>query len=644
MLSSLLVVVIFSQRSQTYLSRASNSASASTDQTENNIFDFVSPTGLYQLLFDKRQWVYGVEPDKNFGSKAVFILQSDYGAARVDIIEGESTKDLESLKNEIVQKSPGTPITSQSAEFLGLPAYAITYTETVLGQEISYSQTVVKNGNTFLVIEERVSQFTDAQPLVDNLLQSLVLKGQQSTQVQGVSDNLATVELVDLVRPSIANIVYVYCLQVNNLQPSISGLSKPQYTFCSSGKGSGFVVAEEGIVATNGHVAKVYSEEALVNNFLNPVNKEFSSGIIRGIFLSQGQNPSTEQVENFYRQIQSNPQYLDRMLGEVFKLIQNKVISAQVTEEKYYVNVGSDPIKVDYQKLNKGDINGGVIPSATTYTAQLIGVNYPNRYSSEAVLNGNYKRSADVALLEITNANDALFPAVELGDITGLREGSDIIIAGYPTLVEGQEDPRAAISYKTSTKPTITKGIISSVKEDSAGKVVLQTDASIDHGTSGGPAFNLLGQVIGLATFMVESKSGNFNFLREVGELKTLMQQNNIDNNQGELTISWRNGLNSFRQRRFGEAIEYFEQVKEKSSAHPTVQEFIARSQEATKKGESVEGIGGLFKGEWSNALLIIFGSLSVVSFMLAGFLFLLPLFLKSQQMGVSTNPIANLK
>ena len=159
------------------------------------------------------------------------------------------------------------------------------------------------------------------------------------------------------------------------------------------------------------------------------------------------------------------------------------------------------------------------------------------------------------------------------------------------------------------------------------GKRVIQTDASIDQGNSGVPAFDNLGQVIGVATFMEESKSGNFNFLRDIDELEDLMLKNKIENKLGDASKLWRVGLDNFGSRYYQKAIESFEQVKILTKNHPTIDEFIRLSKEAIANGESLEGFAGLIKGERSNTMLVVFGGISVVSFMFAGFLGILPLF-----------------
>ncbi len=601
----------------------------------NTIGYFDSPKGFYKLPFDKRLWTYKLVPDENFGQKVVFNLNNEYGFSRLDMIEYESSLDLVSIVNEIIKIKKAIPVSTEPVQFAGKSSYVIKYKEQILGQDTYFYQQVIKDANKVLILEKRVPSLGYNKPYLENLLKGLLFANIQPQQVKGVltsaseiQSNLTTSQLVDLVRPSVANIVYIYCLDIVNLKPSLSGLSKPNYQFCSSAKGSGFIVNQKGAVATNGHVVKVFPEEALITNLLDKNEKIFATDLARTIYMSKGQSPTQSEVETLYEQLGSNPQYVDRFLTEIFDLIGKKIISVSVNNEKYYVNVGKDPVEIDYQKMHEGDYKNAIIPSSTTYTATLTDADFLNKYSYEAIVNNNYSRGSDIALLQIENSKNKAFVALKLGNTEDLKEGLDVVVAGYPTLVEGQEDPRASISYKTSTKPTITKGIVSAVKEDLTGKTVFQTDASIDHGNSGGPAFDMSGQVIGIATFAIESKTGNFNFLRDITELKQLMTKNNIDNSLGKITTSWKNGLANFRMKHYNQALEQFKVVEELNSDHPTVKEFIQDSKKAIEEGRSLEGFRGFWEsGQAANVALVIFGSISIISFMFSGFLYSLPLF-----------------
>lgn len=296
MLSSTVVVIILLQRPQTYLSKAEK-LSGEIDHSKDYTFDFVSPKGYYKLPYDQRQWTVSQSD-----SKAIFTLSKEYGAARLDIIEGESEKDLDSLRDEIISGSPSAPVATQAAEFNGKPSYTLAYKEQILDIDVYYQQRIVKDANKFFIFEERIPQLGYDQPFVDNLLQNISFIDSDAQNVKGISDSsndLTTVQLVDLIRPSVANIIYVYCIEIINLEPQLSGLINPKYNFCASAKGSGFIVNEQGIVATNGHVAKIYPEEGLVTNLLYEGNKTFSTDLIRGIYLSKKQTPTQNQLEDF---------------------------------------------------------------------------------------------------------------------------------------------------------------------------------------------------------------------------------------------------------------------------------------------------------------------------------------------------------
>jgi serine protease Do len=91
----------------------------------------------------------------------------------------------------------------------------------------------------------------------------------------------------------------------------------------------------------------------------------------------------------------------------------------------------------------------------------------------------------DLALLKI-DTNKKLTP-VKFGDSSKLELGDDVVVIGNP--------------FGLGT--TVTAGIISATNRDlgfSLFDSFIQTDAPINHGNSGGPIFNMKGQVIGVST------------------------------------------------------------------------------------------------------------------------------------------------
>ena len=93
----------------------------------------------------------------------------------------------------------------------------------------------------------------------------------------------------------------------------------------------------------------------------------------------------------------------------------------------------------------------------------------------------------DLAIIKIES--DSLTPAV-FGDSRALRVGEDVIAVGHALGLEGG--------------PTVSKGVVSALERaivSSSGRQLsglIQTDAAINEGNSGGPLVNMLGQVVGV--------------------------------------------------------------------------------------------------------------------------------------------------
>jgi len=99
----------------------------------------------------------------------------------------------------------------------------------------------------------------------------------------------------------------------------------------------------------------------------------------------------------------------------------------------------------------------------------------------------------DLALIKINS--DEVFPFVKMGDSDAVRVGDWILAIGNPFGLGG----------------SVTSGIVSAKSRDiDAGSYdnFIQTDASINQGSSGGPLFNMDGEVIGINT-AIFSSTGN---------------------------------------------------------------------------------------------------------------------------------------
>ncbi len=123
-----------------------------------------------------------------------------------------------------------------------------------------------------------------------------------------------------------------------------------------------------------------------------------------------------------------------------------------------------------------------------------ITVTMPDGKEYDAKLVGSDPQS-DLAVLKITRSEP--FPFVKFGDSTRTRVGDWIIAIGNPFSLGG----------------TVTSGIISAVYRNTgqggAYDRYLQTDASINSGNSGGPMFDLNGNVIGINNAIISPNGGS---------------------------------------------------------------------------------------------------------------------------------------
>ncbi|MCK9525183.1 MAG: trypsin-like peptidase domain-containing protein [Limnochordia bacterium] len=111
----------------------------------------------------------------------------------------------------------------------------------------------------------------------------------------------------------------------------------------------------------------------------------------------------------------------------------------------------------------------------------------------------------DLAVLQILNEEEDVFPTVPLGDSDHSRIGEWTIAIGNP--------------YGESLHHTVTVGVLSakgreiSILSQETGKAqtyqnLMQTDAAINSGNSGGPLLNMKGEVIGINTAVHASAQG----------------------------------------------------------------------------------------------------------------------------------------
>jgi S1-C subfamily serine protease/rhodanese-related sulfurtransferase len=218
--------------------------------------------------------------------------------------------------------------------------------------------------------------------------------------------------------------------------------------------GTGFLITADGYLVTNGHVVQPYYE---------PNDSEVRGALLRQA-IEQACVPANLPEEQKRRAAKS--------------LVARLAVSAAV-EVKKSLTV--------------------VLSSRETFVAEVKAYSPPlaeRPGKQETAGRGPVTESGkDVAILKIDSRN---LPTVTLGDSDGVQLGQPIHLLGFPGVVMYHD----LLDKRSAVEASITSGQISSVKRDTRGAPVIQTDAAASWGNSGGPAINEEGQVVGILTFI----------------------------------------------------------------------------------------------------------------------------------------------
>jgi len=178
----------------------------------------------------------------------------------------------------------------------------------------------------------------------------------------------------------------------------------------------------------------------------------------------------------------------------------------------------------------------------------------------------SYDEDKDIALLKIDEKNA---PPVEVGDSDSIEQGDKALTIGNP---EGLQN-------------TVSEGLISGIREYEGIKII-QFSSPISKGSSGGPLFNLDGEVVGITTLM--SKVGqNLNFAIPINYVLHLQQH------QDKLLLK-----EKYYKEQEKLLAEYVEKQKGSSKLEPEdalfkeAYEFYAKAKQAAKYPASFDDYG----------------------------------------------------
>ncbi|MDI9482326.1 MAG: trypsin-like peptidase domain-containing protein [Bacillota bacterium] len=307
-------------------------------------------------------------------------------------------------------------------------------------------------------------------------------------------------------------------------------------TTSTASVGTGFIVTPDGYMVTNAHVVHT-DEEDLYMQFAMTALNEYA----------------VTAAESFAAEM--------RRLGY------------QMTQEEWegianaFYGLLAQSMEVNNLKTSYICYMGNVTPGSDVSAK---GVQLDLRKIGEPI------PGKDIAILKMDKTN---LPTVTIGDDTQLRTGDRVYAMGYPAVATLTEALNVAQAIQ---EPTLTQGIISAKKEMAGGWSILQTDAAIHAGNSGGPLFNEAGEVIGINTFgMLESGGGmapGMNFAIPISIAKQFLNEINVTPSESEFTGQFKEAKSLFDTEKYSEALGILRTLNEINPGYPVIADLLSQA------------------------------------------------------------------
>ena len=242
------------------------------------------------------------------------------------------------------------------------------------------------------------------------------------------------------------------------------------------------------------------------------------AGFIGGIIATQVDDSSSVNGDEPYTQMTAAPVVSAEESAEITGVAEVAArLANSIVTISSAVDQGSDSGEATGTGVvitSNGEIitNAHVVEGATEVRVRFAGDTEPVVARVLAADSGN-----DLALLKVNATNLVAATFAKPGSV---RVGDQVVAIGYALALDGG--------------PSVTTGIVSALKrtiftESGALNSLIQTDAAISSGNSGGPLANMRGEVVGINTAVargdMNSAANNIGFAISVDETLAVLEQ-----------------------------------------------------------------------------------------------------------------------
>lgn len=310
--------------------------------------------------------------------------------------------------------------------------------------------------------------------------------------------------------------------------------------------GSGFIVTPDGYLVTNAHVVETNEDDLYYSFAVNSLNAVVEEEVAL-------------TIEDMRRQGYEMSDYeVDLMYDAFFNL--------------YAQSFEISNLQTSYT-CAMGNIQPGSEVSTKAMSLDLRKIGHSG---------GDDVSTNDIAILKINGSN---LPTVTLGDDASLRTGDQIYAMGYPGVSTGVAQYKWFIDAEQAMQePALTQGIVAAKKQVN-GNDVIQHDAAIHGGNSGGPLFNAAGEVVGINTWgLTDTRSGGTegsNFSIPISAVKVYLNELNVQPSESKFTSDFKAALAAYNNGDYQTSMDLLHGINDTNPGYPVVQDLLAEARAA---------------------------------------------------------------
>ena len=347
--------------------------------------------------------------------------------------------------------------------------------------------------------------------LLTELINSITVVNQETNSSEVLSTTSSSINKAQILGQ--ASSVRIYSKECNTVKFSneMYGLrvQGKSYEICSAGFGSGFVINDSGHVVTNAHVVNIDNLDALIEGTSadGTFEEDFLADVV-DFLVSEFDTTTLSQATE------------EQMIYFITALITdlNKQGYISITDKDREIYIQGESI------FKNNPESGELLEKDKYFKANLIQSTPLTSYYESLLLDEtSITEIADLAVIQVEG--DFNLPSIPI-NTAGFSIGQTIYVVGYPVIADDSE----LISSTQVLSSSVTKGSISSIKPNTKNTFdLVQIDAAIQGGNSGGPIIDEDGNVVAVATYSISSDSGNYNYGVSSKELQTFLSNSSIE-------------------------------------------------------------------------------------------------------------------